>query len=122
MAKPQALIPNLLQRQFTVSRPNDAWVTDITYSNLAEPALSGRGHGSLLTKNRWLGRQADDPPRVGFRGCHESRAEPATLQGLDVAIAISVELVRLRLKWRIEVADQMSTKSWQLQVNECPND
>lgn len=31
VAKPQALIPNLLQRQFTVSRPNEAWVTDITY-------------------------------------------------------------------------------------------
>ena len=25
------LIPNLLQRQFTASRPNQAWVTDITY-------------------------------------------------------------------------------------------
>lgn len=31
VTKPQALIPNLLQRQFTVSRPNEAWVTDITY-------------------------------------------------------------------------------------------
>ena len=31
VAKPQALIPNLLQRQFTVSKPNEAWVTDITY-------------------------------------------------------------------------------------------
>lgn len=31
VAKPPALIPNLLQRQFTVSRPNEAWVTDITY-------------------------------------------------------------------------------------------
>jgi putative transposase len=29
--KAQALIPNLLQRQFTVSRPNKTWVTDITY-------------------------------------------------------------------------------------------
>jgi putative transposase len=29
--KPSALIPNLLQRQFTVSRLNEAWVTDITY-------------------------------------------------------------------------------------------
>lgn len=31
VTKPQALIPNLLQRRFTVSRPNEAWVTDITY-------------------------------------------------------------------------------------------
>ncbi len=27
----RVLIPNLLQRQFTVTRPNKAWVTDITY-------------------------------------------------------------------------------------------
>lgn len=30
VAKPHALIPNLLQRQFTVSKPNEAWVTGIT--------------------------------------------------------------------------------------------
>jgi putative transposase len=30
-AKQHVLIPNLLQRQFTVSKPNEAWVTDITY-------------------------------------------------------------------------------------------
>ena len=29
--KPSILMPNRLQRQFTVSRPNEAWVTDITY-------------------------------------------------------------------------------------------
>src|SRR5215213_8712639 len=29
--KPSVLIPNLLQRQFTATRPNAAWVTDITY-------------------------------------------------------------------------------------------
>ena len=29
--KPAVLIPNLLQRQFTVTKPNKAWVTDITY-------------------------------------------------------------------------------------------
>lgn len=29
--KPLPSIPNLLQRQFTVSRPNEAWVTRITY-------------------------------------------------------------------------------------------
>jgi putative transposase len=31
VSKPAALIPNVLQRQFTVTRPNTAWVTDITY-------------------------------------------------------------------------------------------
>jgi putative transposase len=29
--KPSLLMPNRLQRQFTVSRPDEAWVTDITY-------------------------------------------------------------------------------------------
>ena len=29
--KPSVLIPNVLQRQFTVTRPNTAWVTDLTY-------------------------------------------------------------------------------------------
>jgi len=28
---PSVLIPNVLQRQFTVSQPNKVWVTDITY-------------------------------------------------------------------------------------------
>jgi len=31
VGKPAVLIPNLLQRQFTVTRPNKVWVTDITY-------------------------------------------------------------------------------------------
>src|SRR5262245_27334704 len=31
VGKPAVLVPNLLKRQFTVSRPNKAWVTDITY-------------------------------------------------------------------------------------------
>ena len=31
VGKPAILIPNLLQRRFTVSRFNKAWVTDITY-------------------------------------------------------------------------------------------
>ena len=30
VGKPSVLIPNLLQRRFTVTRPNTAWVTDIT--------------------------------------------------------------------------------------------
>ncbi len=31
VGKPAVLIPKLLQRQFTVTRQNKAWVTDITY-------------------------------------------------------------------------------------------
>ena len=31
VGKPAVLIPSLPQRQFTVTRPNKAWVTDITY-------------------------------------------------------------------------------------------
>ena len=31
VGKPAILIPNLLQRRFTVTRPNKAWVRDITY-------------------------------------------------------------------------------------------
>jgi putative transposase len=31
VGKPAVLIPNLLQRQFTATKPNRAWVTDITY-------------------------------------------------------------------------------------------
>jgi len=34
VSKPSAIIPNVLQRQFTVTRPNRAWVTDITYIRL----------------------------------------------------------------------------------------
>lgn len=31
VGKPAVLVPNRLKRQFTVTRPNKAWVTDITY-------------------------------------------------------------------------------------------
>jgi putative transposase len=31
VGKPAVLIPNLLKRRFTATRPNTAWVTDITY-------------------------------------------------------------------------------------------
>src|SRR5574341_385165 len=31
VTKPSASIPNVLQRNFTVAKPNTAWVTDITY-------------------------------------------------------------------------------------------
>ena len=31
ISKPSVLIPDLLKRQFTVTRPNAVWVTDMTY-------------------------------------------------------------------------------------------
>lgn len=31
VGKPSVLIPNLLKRQFTATKPNAVWVTDITY-------------------------------------------------------------------------------------------
>ena len=31
VGEPSALVPNVLQRKFTVTRPNKAWFTDITY-------------------------------------------------------------------------------------------
>jgi hypothetical protein len=43
------------------------------HPNLAGLAVSGHGHGSLFTKNRRLGYQADDPPRIGSGSSYESR-------------------------------------------------
>lgn len=31
IGKPAVLVPNLLERQFTATKPNTVWVTDITY-------------------------------------------------------------------------------------------
>lgn len=42
--QPAVLIPNLLKRQFTVSQPNKAWVSDFTYSTPSQrgpPTLGG---------------------------------------------------------------------------------
>src|SRR5256885_9163236 len=48
VGKPSVLIPNLLQRRFTV-RPNKAWVTDITYSDVAGRGLLRTPYRSRLT-------------------------------------------------------------------------
>ena len=41
--RPSVVAPNRVQRQFTVVRANQVWVTDITYS---VPGVQG-GHGCL---------------------------------------------------------------------------
>jgi putative transposase len=43
IGKPSILIPNVLQRQFTVSQPNKVWVMDITYSTPSQRSLPGWG-------------------------------------------------------------------------------
>jgi putative transposase len=53
VGKPSVLIPNLLQRQFTATRPNTAWVTEITTSGrVAALALFCRRHGSVLAPDQ----------------------------------------------------------------------
>jgi len=50
--KPSVLIPNILQRKFTVARPNTPWSRIYLYSHLARLALSGCGDGPVLSKDR----------------------------------------------------------------------
>jgi len=100
VGKPSVLIPNLLQRQFTVTRPNKAWVTDITYirtsqgwlylavvMDLFSRMIAGWAAGPIIHRElvlneprageRRLGRlhryllQSDAPPQLSRRA--ESR-------------------------------------------------
>lgn len=80
VGKPSVVIPNVLQRQFTVTRPNKAWVTDITYIRTWEP---GSGHGSVLPEDRRLGDQGDDPPRARPRRNHDYRSASAASTHAD---------------------------------------
>jgi transposase InsO family protein len=49
VAKPSALIPNLLQRQFTVSKPNAAWVTESFFSSLKKERIKKRIYANRET-------------------------------------------------------------------------
>jgi hypothetical protein len=66
VGKPSVLIPNLLKRQFTVTRRNKA------HSDVAGLALPGRRPGPVLAQDRRLVGQADDSsgarPRRGSDG------------------------------------------------------
>jgi putative transposase len=48
VGKPSVLISNLLQRQFTATKPNTAWVTDITYIRTWQGWLSTYGRPLAL--------------------------------------------------------------------------
>ncbi len=45
--RPSVVAPNRVQRQFTVARANQVWVTDITYIRTAGMVVSGGGYRSL---------------------------------------------------------------------------
>jgi putative transposase len=83
VVKPQGLIPDLPQRQFTVSRPNEVWATDITYIRFWQGWLYLAVVLDLLAQGRRLGRQTDDASRTGSGGGDEGRAQSASSQGPD---------------------------------------
>ena len=77
VGKPAVLIPNLLQRQFTVTRPNKAWVTDITYIRTWQGWLYLAVVMDLFSRKivGWSARP-DHPPRAGARRRADGRAPP----------------------------------------------
>jgi putative transposase len=65
IGRPAVLIPNLLKRQFTVTRTNAAWATDITYIRTWQGWLYLAVVLDLvLAKSRGMGRRADHPSLV----------------------------------------------------------
>ena len=97
VGKPSVLIPNLLQRQFTVSRPNTVWVTeDHLYSDLAGLALQGRNHGPVLAQGRRLGGGAHDSPRTRAQRCaHGGAPSSATRHDDPLGPRHSIRLRRV---------------------------
>ena len=65
VGKPSVLIPNLLKRQFTVTRPNTAWVTDITYIRTWQGWLYLAIVRICFRESRRVVRRPHDSPRVG---------------------------------------------------------
>jgi HTH-like domain len=71
-SKPSVLIPNLVKRNFDVSRPNNVWVTDITlYSHVGGMALPRHRHGPFFQEDRRLVDQTDNSPRARPECCHD---------------------------------------------------
>ena len=73
VGKPAVLIPNLLKRQFTVTRRNKAWATDITYIRTWQGWLY---LAVVIAADRRLGGGTDDPSRAGAER-RTSRGAPA---------------------------------------------
>jgi len=81
VGKPAVLIPNLLQRQFTVTRPNTVWATDITYIRTWQGWLYLAVVMDLFSR-RVVG-WSHHPSRAGA-GCRtDGRAQAETAPGID---------------------------------------
>jgi putative transposase len=65
VGKPSVLIPNLLKRQFTMTKPNRVGDGYHLHSHVARLALPRCRDGSVLTQDRGLGGHADHSSRVG---------------------------------------------------------
>jgi putative transposase len=74
VGKPAVLIPNLLQRQFTVTRRNKAWVADITYTRTWQGWLCLAVVMDLFAQDRRLVGTTDHSPRARARRGADGRA------------------------------------------------
>ena len=102
VSKPSVLIPNLLQRRFTVTRPNTVWVTDLTYirtwqgwlylavvMDLFSRKIVGWAAGPTIHRELTAFSCVIDAEATNFIGCgpavrsdRSRRAETGTLGGL----------------------------------------
>jgi putative transposase len=82
--KPAVLMPNLLNRQFTVTRPHTAWVTDITSIRMWRGWLYlGVVLDLFSRKDRRLVRRPDRPPRTRARCRADGRAPTTVARDAD---------------------------------------
>jgi hypothetical protein len=83
VGKPSVLSPNLLKRQFTVTRQQGLGHRHYVYSDLAGVALPGRGPGPVLPQGRRLGHGPDDSPRARPQRGADGRAPPPPASRAD---------------------------------------
>lgn len=84
VGKPSVLIPNVLKRQFTVTRPNRGLGHRYNlHSHVARLAVPGRCHGSLLASDRGLGDAPNDSSRARARCSSDGRASKAPAPCVD---------------------------------------
>jgi putative transposase len=76
VVKPALLIPNILQRQFIVSRPNEAWATGITYIRTQQGWLYLAVVMDLFSRK--IVDWAADPPGTCLGSRHQGCTLPPT--------------------------------------------